>query len=103
MSAGVVLVTGGSRGIGRALVRALVAEGRRVAFTYCTGEAAAFGLESECGGLAKAWRFDLADRRRPGTLVPHRRFDARLRYRELPRRMPGKGGAAARASCKPPG
>jgi 3-oxoacyl-[acyl-carrier protein] reductase len=64
------LVTGGSRGIGRALVRALVAEGRRVAFTYREDEAAARGLEAECGGSAKAWRFDLADRQRPGALVP---------------------------------
>jgi 3-oxoacyl-[acyl-carrier protein] reductase len=70
VSAGVVLVTGGSRGIGRALVRTLTASGRRVAFTYCTGEAAARELEAACGGLAKAWRFDLADRPRPGTLVP---------------------------------
>ena len=70
MSAGVVLVTGGSRGIGRALVRTLVAEGRRVAFTYCTSEAAAAELAAASGGLAKAWRFDLADRPRPGTLVP---------------------------------
>ena len=27
-------------------------------------------LEAECGGPAKAWRFDLADRQRPGALVP---------------------------------
>jgi 3-oxoacyl-[acyl-carrier protein] reductase len=70
MSSGVVLVTGGSRGIGRALVRALVAEGRKVAFTYCTGEAAALELAASCRGLAKSWRFDLSDRPRPGVLVP---------------------------------
>jgi 3-oxoacyl-[acyl-carrier protein] reductase len=70
VSAGVVLVTGGSRGIGRALVRALVAEGRPVAFTYRDGEAAALALEAECGGRAKAWRFDLCDRPRPGIIVP---------------------------------
>jgi 3-oxoacyl-[acyl-carrier protein] reductase len=70
VSAGVVLVTGGSRGIGRALVRALVAEGRKVAFTYCTGEAAARELEAASGGSAQAWRFDLSDRPRPGVLVP---------------------------------
>jgi 3-oxoacyl-[acyl-carrier protein] reductase len=70
MSAGVVLVTGGSRGIGRALVQTLVAEGRRVAFTYASGEAAALSLAAECGGLAMAWQFDLADRPRPGILVP---------------------------------
>jgi len=70
VSEGCVLITGGSRGIGRALVRALAAEGRRVAFTYRDEEAAARKVEAECGGLAKAWRFDLADRPRPGTLVP---------------------------------
>ena len=70
MSEGCVLVTGGSRGIGRAVVRALVAEGRRVAFTYCSGAAEAETLEAACNGLAKAWRFDLADRSRPGIIVP---------------------------------
>jgi len=70
VSAGVVLVTGGSRGIGRAVVRALVAEGRRVAFTFREGESAAAALEAECGGLARAWRFDLCDRPRPGVIVP---------------------------------
>lgn len=70
MTGGVVLVTGGSRGIGRALVLNLVASGRRVAFTYCTGEVAALSLQAECGGLAKAWRFNLSDRDRPGILIP---------------------------------
>jgi len=70
VSAGVVLVTGGSRGIGRAVVCALVADGRRVAFTFREGETAARELESACGGLAKAWRFDLCDRPRPGLIVP---------------------------------
>jgi 3-oxoacyl-[acyl-carrier protein] reductase len=67
---GVVVITGGSRGIGRALVRVLVARGRRVAFTYASGEAAARSVEAECGGLAKAWQFELSDRTRPGILVP---------------------------------
>jgi 3-oxoacyl-[acyl-carrier protein] reductase len=67
---GAVLVTGGSRGIGRAVVRALVAEGRRVAFTFRDGEEAARALESESAGLARAWRFDLRDRARPGAIVP---------------------------------
>jgi len=70
VSAGVVLVTGGSRGIGRALVQRLTAGGRRVAFTYCAGEAAARELEAASNGLAKAWSYDLADRARPGILVP---------------------------------
>jgi 3-oxoacyl-[acyl-carrier protein] reductase len=67
---GAVLVTGGSRGIGRAIVRALCASGRKVAFTYRDGEDAARALESELGGMARAWRYDLRDRARPGAFVP---------------------------------
>jgi 3-oxoacyl-[acyl-carrier protein] reductase len=67
---GTVLVTGGSRGIGRAVVRALVATGRKVAFTFREGEEAARAIESESGGLARGWRFDLRDRARPGAIVP---------------------------------
>jgi 3-oxoacyl-[acyl-carrier protein] reductase len=70
VSEGCVLVTGGSRGIGRAVVRALVADGRRVAFTYCVGEADARAVEAASGGRAKTWRFDLSDRARPGIIVP---------------------------------
>jgi len=70
VSAGVVLVIGGSRGIGRAVVRTLVAEGRKVAFTYRDQEGDARALAAECGGLARAWRLDLRDRARPGDVVP---------------------------------
>ena len=67
---GTVLVTGGSRGIGRAVVAGLVAAGRKVAFTYKDGASAARELEASSGGLARAWQFDLSDRARPGALVP---------------------------------
>lgn len=70
MSGGTVLVTGGSRGIGRAIVETLVSEGRKVAFTFRDGESAARALELDCGGSAKAWAFELRDRARPGALVP---------------------------------
>jgi 3-oxoacyl-[acyl-carrier protein] reductase len=70
MSAGVVWVTGGSRGIGRAVVRALTAEGRKVAFTYREGADSARTIEAESGGLAKAWAFALRDREGPGRIVP---------------------------------
>ncbi len=64
-----VLVTGGSRGIGRAIVETLVAEGRPVAFTWNTAEAAARAVEEASGGVARAFRLDLLDRGRPDDLV----------------------------------
>ncbi len=57
-----ILVTGGSRGIGRAVVEALVAEGRRVAFTYRAGDQEAKEVEGASAGLATAHRLDLEDR-----------------------------------------
>ncbi len=67
---GTVLVTGGSRGIGRAIVLALVEQGRKVAFTYREGEVPARALEAESGGLARAWHCAMADRERPGVIIP---------------------------------
>ena len=64
-----VLVTGGSRGIGRAVVLALAREGRRVAFTWQTREDAAAAVVEEAGGLVRALRFDAGDRRRVRDLV----------------------------------
>jgi 3-oxoacyl-[acyl-carrier protein] reductase len=69
MAAGPVLVTGGSRGIGRAVVEALVARGRPVAFTWRSAGAEARNLEASIGGLARAFHLDLADRQRPASLV----------------------------------
>lgn len=64
-------MTGGSRGIGRAVVEALLAADAeaRVAFTWRSEEAAARELEAASGGRARAYPFDLADRRRPEDLV----------------------------------
>ena len=69
MSERVVLVTGGSRGIGRAVVRALVAERIRVAFTYREAEGAAREIADESAGQARGLRCDLRDRSRPAELV----------------------------------
>lgn len=58
------LVTGGSRGIGAAIVRRLASEGASVAFTYAASSAAADQLAAQVeasGGKAFAIRADSAD------------------------------------------
>jgi 3-oxoacyl-[acyl-carrier protein] reductase len=58
------LVTGGSRGIGAAIVRRLASDGAAVAFTYVASEAKAAALVAEIeadGGRALAINADSAD------------------------------------------
>lgn len=58
------LVTGGSRGIGAAIVRALVSRGHAVAFTYFSGRAAAAKLAAkleESGGRVLPLRANLGN------------------------------------------
>jgi NAD(P)-dependent dehydrogenase (short-subunit alcohol dehydrogenase family) len=60
----VALVTGGSRGIGAAIVRRLAADGVEVAFTYTTNAGAADQAVTqvfEAGGRAKAYAADAGD------------------------------------------
>lgn len=64
-----ILVTGGSSGIGRAIVETLVEEGRHVAFTYRHGERAARAIESAHPQRAVAFALDLRDAAAPAALV----------------------------------
>ncbi|MFZ5894460.1 MAG: 3-oxoacyl-[acyl-carrier-protein] reductase [Myxococcota bacterium] len=64
LSSKVALVTGGSRGIGRAIGEALAAQGAHVVLGYASGEAAAReaveGIVAK-GGKAEALRIDVSD------------------------------------------
>jgi NAD(P)-dependent dehydrogenase (short-subunit alcohol dehydrogenase family) len=48
----IALVTGGARGLGRAICRVLAREGAKVAFTYIKSDDEAAALATEIGGTA---------------------------------------------------
>jgi 3-oxoacyl-[acyl-carrier protein] reductase len=55
------LITGGSRGLGRALVEVFRGEGARVAFSYARDEAGAQATIAAAGGEARAFRVSVLD------------------------------------------
>lgn len=57
-----IVISGGSSGIGKALVEGFTAAGWKVHFTFHSNEAAARELEGRSGGKAKAHRLNVADR-----------------------------------------
>lgn len=57
----VVLITGGSRGIGEAIVKKCVSEGAKVAFTYRSSGARAESIVAELGDQVKAYQSDASD------------------------------------------
>jgi 3-oxoacyl-[acyl-carrier protein] reductase len=63
----VALVTGGTRGIGRAIVQVLAADGWTVAFTWSSDETAARAVAQDTG--ARPFPLDLRERARPAALV----------------------------------
>lgn len=66
---GTILVTGGSGGIGRAVVELLTEAGRTVAFTYRGGAERAREIEAASAGVAKAFQLEMSDREAPARLV----------------------------------
>src|SRR5436190_12231709 len=68
----VAIVTGGSRGIGRAIVKELAARGAAVAFSYSRNQQMADDLVAEvveAGGRARAFQADAADRQTAEEMV----------------------------------
>lgn len=62
LSGKTAFVTGGSRGIGRAIVRTLAGQGARVAFTYRSQRDEALSLQREFPDVARAFEMEAASR-----------------------------------------
>lgn len=65
----VILVTGGSRGIGRAIVEKLLTEGARVAFTYRGSKELADALVSQAPERLLAFQADVTDAARAEAVI----------------------------------
>ena len=61
MSSKVALVTGGAKGIGSAIVKRLISDGYKVAFTYYSSEEKALKLCAEIGENCKVCKLDITD------------------------------------------
>jgi 3-oxoacyl-[acyl-carrier protein] reductase len=69
LSGKVVLVTGGSRGIGEAIVRRMAEEGAKVFATYNSNPQRAEAMEKELGGSVRFLKADVADEQSVKELV----------------------------------
>ncbi len=65
----VALVTGGAKGIGSAIVKRLINDGYKVAFTYNNSEEKAQNLCAELGTYCKAYKLDITDSNAVKTVV----------------------------------
>ena len=65
----VAFVTGGAKGIGSAIVKRLIKDGYKVAFTYNNSEEKANSLANEFGENCKAYKLDITDSNAVKTVV----------------------------------
>ena len=65
----VALVTGGAKGIGSAIVKRLINDGYKVAFTYNNSEEKAQNLCAELGADCKAYKLEITDSNAVKTVV----------------------------------
>lgn len=65
----VAFVTGGAKGIGSAIVKRLIKDGYKVAFTYNSSEEKATALVNELGEDCKAYKLDITDSNAVKTVV----------------------------------
>ena len=65
----VAFVTGGAKGIGSAIVKRLLSDGYKVAFTYNNSEEKALSLANELGESCKAYKLDITDSNAVKTIV----------------------------------